>query len=278
MIGDLHCHTRMSDGALGVDDLILYARRGGLDFVAVTDHDTMAGVRRAEQLGRRFGIGVIGGAEFSAWDSARGRKVHLLCLLPKRPDRLEGTFRRTLEGRDRAMRESMKKVMRFFPVTEEHILRHAQGAAAVYSVHIMAALRDLGYTESLYGDLYRELLLGPDGSCFVRQEYPDVHEIAGLIRSAGGICILAHPSSYDSIDLMQELAENGEIDGVERYHPRVKEEDIPVIDAVVGQYQLIPTGGTDFHGGNTRHPSPLGSCLTMQEPLERLFRLSKSRN
>ena len=50
MIGDLHCHTRVSDGSTGIDDVVLYAKRGGLDFVAITDHDTMAGVSRAEQL------------------------------------------------------------------------------------------------------------------------------------------------------------------------------------------------------------------------------------
>ena len=61
MIGDLHCHTRVSDGSTGIDDVVLYAKRGGLDFVAITDHDTMAGVSRAEQLGHRCnrGSGIV---------------------------------------------------------------------------------------------------------------------------------------------------------------------------------------------------------------------------
>ena len=60
MIGDLHCHTRVSDGSTGIDDVVLYAKRGGLDFVAITAHDTMAGVSRAEQLGRGSGIVSLG--------------------------------------------------------------------------------------------------------------------------------------------------------------------------------------------------------------------------
>lgn len=68
----------------------------------------MAGVSRAEQLGKRYGIGVIGGVEISARDFARDRKVHLLCYQPKVPDRLEGMLKHTLEGRDRAIRESMR--------------------------------------------------------------------------------------------------------------------------------------------------------------------------
>lgn len=278
MIGDLHCHTRFSDGSLGIDDLILYAKRAGLDFVALTDHDTMAGVSRAEQLGKRYGIGVIGGVEISARDFARDRKVHLLCYQPKVPDRLEGMLKHTLEGRDRAIRESMRRAMKLFPVTEEHVLRCAKGSAALYNVHIMLALADLGYAESLYGSLFRQLLAEKTGSCFVPHAYPDVWEAAKLVKSAGGVCVLAHPSEYDSIDLMEELAGAGVIDGVERYHPRVREKDIPAIDAVIERYGLIATGGTDFHGGNTNHPNPLGTCLTMQEPLERLFKLSKSRS
>ena len=276
MIGDLHCHTRVSDGSTGIDDVVLYAKRGGLDFVAITDHDTMAGVSRAEQLGRRCGIGVIAGAELSAWDFVRKRKVHLLCYLPKNPDRLEGLMKHTRENRDKAMRESMHRVMRLFPVTEEHILRYAQGSSTLHHVHIMSALMDLGYANTVYGDLFQELL-SPHGSCYTPFSYPEVREAAALIKSAGGICVLAHPSVYDSIELMVELAQEGVIDGVERYHPRVKATDIPAIEQVASRYDLIVTGGTDFHGAFSQKPNPLGTCITEQAALKRIFQLSKNR-
>ena len=276
MIGDLHCHTCFSDGSMGVDELVFYARRSGLDFVALTDHDTMAGVSRAEQLGRRYGIGVVGGVELSCWDCRRGRKVHLLCYLPQNPDRLEGRMKRTLESRDRAMRESLRLVMQRYPVTEELVMRFAKGSACLYNMHIMRALMELGYTDSLYGGLFRQLL-APGGSCYVPHEYGEVWETARLVRSAGGVCVLAHPSVYDSIELMRELAAQGLLDGIERFHPRVKEQDIPAIDRVVAEYGLIPTGGTDFHGSSTNHPNPLGTCVTGQEALERLYSCAKNR-
>ena len=82
------------------------------------------------------GIGcVIAERELSAWDGPQ-RKVHLLCYLPKNPDRLEGLMKHTRENRDKAMRESMHRVMRLFPVTEEHILRYAQGSSTLHHVHI----------------------------------------------------------------------------------------------------------------------------------------------
>ncbi len=276
MIGDLHCHTRLSDGSMSIDDLIFYAKRSGLDFVGVTDHDTMAGINRAEQLGKRLGIGVVGGVEISTRDYARNRRVHLLCYLPKHPDRLEGTLKKIVEGRDKAKRQSMRMIMRRYPVTEEHILRLAAGSSSLYQVHIMEALMELGYTGQIYGELYRQLL-SKNGSCYVPVEYPDVWETAKLIRSAGGVCVLAHPSVYDSIELMEELAKKGTIDGIERDHPRVKQEHLPIIDQVLKEYGLISTGGTDFHGKYTKNPNPLGTCVTQQEGLERIFQLAKSR-
>ena len=276
MIGDLHCHTRFSDGSMGIDDLITYAKRSGLDFVAVTDHDTMAGIRRAEQLGKRIGIGIVAGTEISAYDQQRKRKVHLLCYLPQNPDRLVGMLKRTTESREASMRASLRKVMRQFPVTEEHVQKFSSGSASLFSAHIMNALMDLGYADSIYGSLYHQIL-GSKGSCYVPHSYPDVRDAAKLIRIAGGVCVLAHPSVYRSIELMRELAAEGLIDGVERFHPRVNEEDIPEIEAVIQEYGLLSTGGTDFHGANSQHPNPLGTCLTTQENLELIFKLAKSK-
>lgn len=276
MIGDLHCHTRFSDGSMGIDDLIFYAKRSGLDFVAVTDHDSMAGTRRAQQVGRRIGIGIIAGTEISAYDRERKRKVHLLCYLPHHPDRLVGMLKRTTQAREVSLRASLRKVMGQFPVTEEYVQKFSAGAASLFSAHIMNALMDLGYADSIYGDLYHQIL-SSSGSCYVPRPYPDVREAAKLIRVAGGISVLAHPSVYDSIELMRELAQEGLIDGIERYHPHLKEEDAAEIDAVLEEYDLISTGGTDFHGANSQHPNPLGTCLTTQDSLERIFKLAKSK-
>lgn len=276
VIGDLHCHTRFSDGSMGIDDLIYNAKRSGLDFVAVTDHDTMAGIRRAQQLGKRIGIGVIAGTEISAYDRERKRRVHLLCYLPHNPDRLVGMMKRTTQAREVSLRASLKKVMRQFPLMEESVQKFSSGSASLFSAHIMNALMDLGYADSIYGTLYHQIL-SSKGSCYVPHPYPDVREAAKRIRIAGGICVLAHPSVYNSIELMQELAQEGLIDGIERYHPRVKKQDIAQIDAVLEEYNLIATGGTDFHGANSQHPNPLGTCLTTQESLERIFKLSKEK-
>ena len=83
MTGDLHCHTRLSDGAMGLEEAVFYAKRSGLNFLSITDHDTMTGVVRAGIIGARHGIRIISGVELSCYDYERKKKVHLLCYLPQ---------------------------------------------------------------------------------------------------------------------------------------------------------------------------------------------------
>ena len=80
MIGDLHCHTTLSDGSLGIEDIIVQAKRTGIDFISITDHDTMSSINRAKILGERYGVQTIPGVELSAWDKKRGRKKRWFLL------------------------------------------------------------------------------------------------------------------------------------------------------------------------------------------------------
>ena len=73
-VGDLHCHTRLSDGSLPPEDLVRLGQRLKLDVIAITDHDTLAGCRQAKDLEKGRQIRVIPGAEFSCVDEKRGRK------------------------------------------------------------------------------------------------------------------------------------------------------------------------------------------------------------
>ena len=90
MKADLHCHTKLSDGTLGIDDIIILAKNSGVTTLAITDHDCLAGIVRAELIGNRHGVNVIPAVEFSATDSKRNANAHILCYLPDKPDRLEG--------------------------------------------------------------------------------------------------------------------------------------------------------------------------------------------
>lgn len=270
MIADLHCHSRMSDGSLGIDEIVFFAKRAGLAAIALTDHDTLAGVTRAQVLGRRYGIEVLPGVEISCSDGRSGKPVHLLCYLPQKPDRLEGLLKATLDRRTAAGKEMLEKVMRFFPLTEEQAARYYTHSQSFYRVHIMLALSDLGYTGQIYGPLYQELF-GEQGSCRVRFPYPSLEEVLERVREAQGIAVIAHPGEQGHLELCGRLAAEGRIQGLEVYHPRNSPEDRERLLTLCEAYRLIPTGGTDFHGAYSPSPNPLGSYLAPPDTVNRLF-------
>ena len=79
MICDLHCHTKLSDGSLGIEDVISQAKRMNIDFLSITDHDTMSSFSRADILGERHGVKILHGVELSKKNKKRNSKVHILC-------------------------------------------------------------------------------------------------------------------------------------------------------------------------------------------------------
>ncbi len=277
MKGDLHCHTRLSDGSQGIEEVIAYAKRTDLDFLAITDHDTMASFSRSKVLSERYGVQVIPGVEISAHDYQRDRKVHILCYMPLKPDRLEGMCRKICENRKKAANEMARQVMKIFPITPECITKYSASSQSVYKQHIMHALMDAGFTTRIYGNLFHQLFDPQEGSCYVGCECPDVREVLDLVRSSGGIAVLAHPGVYNSFDLMEELCEEGLLDGIEVWHSRNKPGDDERLLEVTKQYHLIATGGSDYHGMYGSRPSPIGRCYTPEESIDALFALHEKK-
>ncbi|MBP0955768.1 MAG: PHP domain-containing protein [Oscillospiraceae bacterium] len=273
MKGDLHVHTTLSDGSLGMEEVIAQAKRIGLDFISITDHDTMSSVSRAKILGERYGVQTIPGVELTAWDKTRNRKVHILCYAPQKPDRLEGICRRCSEIRQSCAKETVENVLKLYPITAEDITKHLSGSKSIYKQHILHALIEYGYSTHFYGRLNDELFNEQTGSCIVEREYPDVNYVLELIHSARGAAVLAHPMVYDSVDLIDDLASNGKLDGIEVYHYSADEEQQAMLLAKANEYDLIVTGGSDFHGLYNMRPTHLGMYTTDKDNIDRILRL-----
>ncbi|MCM1164972.1 MAG: PHP domain-containing protein [Lachnospiraceae bacterium] len=276
MKADLHCHTTISDGSLGISDIIKQADRNDVRYLAITDHDSLASLSRSAVLGKRYNVTVVPAAEFSAFDSARGRKVHILCYMPEKPDRLEGLCLRTSEGRMKLGKSIALRVLEKYPITLESILRYSAGSKAIYKCHIMHALMDYGYTTELYGSVYDEIFDAKSGLCAsqVQQEadfYPDVRFVTTLIKASGGVSVMAHPKVYDSLDLLEELAADGAIDGVEVWHSSADEAFRRQVTELSARYGLITTGGSDFHGFYNHYAIQIGSNPTPEEELEKIL-------
>ena len=277
MICDLHCHTTMSDGSLGIEDVILQAKRMNIDFLSITDHDTLSSFSRAKILGERYGVKMIQGVEMSAWDKETNRKVHIICYAPKKPDRLEGLCLKSCEIRKSCSKEMIEKVMQLYPITPESVLKHCTGSKSIYKSHIMRALIEYGYALEFYGELDKKLFSVDSGICLVEREYPDVRFVLELIHSARGVAVMAHPALYDSMELLAELAEEKKLDGVEVYHYSADDNQKKEMLDIAEKYDLIVTGGSDFHGLYNAVPTHLGSNTTSKENLDRIIKLSNKK-
>lgn len=271
MSGDLHCHTRLSDGTLSIDEIIALAKARGLDTIAVTDHDCLAGTVRAKIIGDRNGIKVIPGVELSAVNREDGREVHILCYLPDFPDRLEGLCHSSTAARKRASQYMMIKAAQRFGIGGEIIKRCATGSTCLYKQHIMHALVECGLADGLYGKIYQELFVNEgERNIFVKPAYPDVFEVIEAVHAAGGIAVLAHPKLYDSFELLDRLVLSG-LDGVEVWHPTADEETVQYLLAFAKKHKLLTTGGSDFHGLYNRNGVTLGDYCTPEQQISELL-------
>ena len=253
MAADLHCHTKLSDGSVGIEDLIVIAKKSGIDTIAITDHDCLAGTVRGQVIGKRYGVNVIPGVEISAFDFEAGKKVHILSYLADAPNRLEGICKRTSVARKRAGQIMMLKTAGRFPITSDFIISHASGSTNLFKQHIMHALMDAGYTDKIFGDLYYALFdEKSETNILAPTKYPSVEDVINEIHSAGGIAVLAHPSKFDNFDEIDKYAQFG-LDGIEVWHPLASDEDIERLSEICKKKKLLLTGGSDFHAPSVNH-------------------------
>ena len=271
MGGDLHCHTKLSDSSLGIDDLIVLAQKRGINTIAITDRDCQAGTVRGKIIGERRGITVIPGVEISCYDSKREKYVDMLCYLSDSPDRLEGLCHRNIVARKKASQLMTLKIARKYPITPELVLKCATGSTAVFEQHIMHALMECGLTDRLYGDLYYELF-SPESpeNVLVKANYPEPAEVIEAIHEAGGIAVYAHPSTDKDVEIVEELAGKG-LDGIEVWHPAISDAQKDILADVARKANLLSVGGTEFMGMYSKQAVSLGAYETPDAAVKALM-------
>lgn len=279
MPGDLHNHTTCSDGSVPIQRLPLMAARAGLHTMAISDHDTMLSARYAYEHPVQDGVRLIPAAELTAYDYERSHRVHLLCYWPDDCAAIRAHCDLLAQRRNECCLQSARELEEIYPqFRTEQALEYARDSGVLFKSGIMQALCELGLAQGIYGPLYSHLFgWNPRGIVLHTPEYPPVDEVLRTIQAARGVVVFAHPTVYKSMPLVRELAAAGRIDGIEVEHPRNSEEDKAECRALCEQYGLIHTGGTDFHGSNSKHPHPVGTCTTADEQIERICALARSR-
>ncbi len=248
MRADFHVHTDISDGSLGLRETIQVAKENGVTHMAITNHDTVKGLKEAVKEGDRKGIIIIPGIEISAYDFVNKKKVHILGYNFE----LEGKNIRKLCDPilERRNENSIRQIdilkINGYKINTQNILRKSVNSEVIYKQHIMAELIEKGYTDEIYSDLYKKLFK-KGGICSGDIEYVDVFEAVKAIKADNGIAVLAHPGQLDSYGIIDELVAQG-LDGIELNHMDHTEEDVTKIKEYSDKYGLILTGGSDFHG------------------------------
>lgn len=269
---DLHTHTTASDGVHAPAELVRIAAERGLDVLGVTDHDTVAGVAEAARAGAAAGIEVVAGIEVSSRHD--GRAVHVLGLFV---DPEDATFREVL-ARAKAQRlwRARGIVERLNDLGYELDWSEVEaqaGGDVVARPHIARALVARGYVRRV-GDAFTAELIGDGGRALVRRDLPSPAEAVALIRRAGGAAVLAHPAITHhaghavgvDLELVESMAAAG-LAGLEVDHPDHNPRAREHARTAAERFDLVPTGGSDFHGHEGTWP---GSCTTDPECLARL--------
>lgn len=271
MPADLHCHTRLSDGSLGIEDLILLASRSGVDTIAITDHDCQAGTVRGKIIGKRHGVEVIPGVELSSYDPEHNMNISILCYLAENPNRLEGLCRKNSLARRKASQLMVVKASQRYPISSELVLKCASGSTNIYKQHILHALQECGYTTYIYGDLHTELFdpESPD-NILVQPKYPEPKEVIDAIHEAGGVAIVAHPGRTGVEGEVLDMLREAGLDGIEVWTPENTEHQTSELEAYAKKHGMLMTGGSDFHGLYNRKPTTLASYSTPDENLAAL--------
>lgn len=277
MCVELHTHSVYSDGTSTPAELISMAAARKLKGFALTDHDTVEGVRETVRLGQEHGVAVVSGLEISARHGDRSLHILGYGIDPENRDFCNWLVR-LQQGRAERNTKILEKLRGMgLAVNDEEVARlSACGQAG--RPHIARLLVDKGYATNMNQAF--KLYLGRNKPAWCgRFAYSSAETIA-VIQQAGGLAVLAHPGSIDNSmraqpSIIQELVER-KLDGLELFYPSHTRKAAKRLRELAKKYNLLCTGGSDYHGDNRSNVFAGGTggiCppdSIMDELLERL--------
>lgn len=189
---DLHTHSSCSDGSLAPGELVERAAAAGVRVLALTDHDTLAGLAEARETAARVGIRLVPGVEVSA--SWRHQSIHVLGLWI---DPASAALARALQGQAQLRCVRMRRMcaaLSKLGLPGDELLAAVEAHPGPTRSHLAAALVHQGHVRRV-PDAFRKYL-GRGRPANVAADWPALEEVVGWVRAAGGIASLAHPDRY----------------------------------------------------------------------------------
>jgi len=264
---DLHLHSTASDGALPPAEVVARAYAAGLRAVALTDHDTVAGVAEAQSAAEAHGMRCLTGVEISA--SVEGEEVHLLGYgFDPEHQALQNHFTRLQsERRDRA-RAIVQKLQGLGVEISYEAVANVAGEGAIGRPHVAGVLVAQGQVASFHEAFDR--YLGNDAPAYVAKPPFPADEALTALHEAGGVGVLAHPGHWTASHTLRHLVNAG-LDGLEVIHPSHDDTLRTYYQGFARGQNLLMTGGSDFHSDRSGGRSRLGRYTIPYAYVDRLL-------
>jgi predicted metal-dependent phosphoesterase TrpH len=289
---DLHIHSKNSDGADTVEELVPMIKAAGVDVFALTDHDRTDGWAKAAELVNELELSFIPGIEIttegrvpSSNGSIHPFGVHLLAYLPDPENaELKEVLEKNQQNRVVRTQKFVENLQAKYPkLTYELVLELAQDGSTLGRPDIATALVHLGEFDSV-GDVFgaKDSPIGKHSPYYVRNEAPDVLDVIKIVRRAGGVPVIAHPLARTSSEDTQpsffprghfEAMVDAGLLGLETEHKEVNQGTREILEAFAEEKGLITTGSSDYHGLSVKAHNPLGLHTTSIQMLKRILEL-----
>jgi len=263
---DLHSHTDQSDGSLRPEALIELAVSVGLEALAITDHDTFSGYDKAVPFAHAAGLDLVRGIELNSRVElngvATGKNAHILAYFPERVPTAEFTnWLEETRAERKSRNEKLIASLRASGVDITLAEVEARGKSLTARPHFARVLVDKGYAKSIE-DAFKQYL-GEDAASYVHRDSPTVLETVAMVRAGGGIPVVAHAIRLGmdrtaERSLLEDAKAAGLL-GLEVYHSEHSPELQQYYLTLASELDLLPTGGSDFHGPTVKPDIDLGS-------------------
>lgn len=256
---DLHLHTRYSDGYSTVDDIVQKAVEAHLTHIAITDHDNLDGWAETFEKAKAAGLKTVKSVEVSAMDYVSRKVVHVLGYNIKEEAPIRTICDPIKQMRNDKAYIQVKKLNELgYHIDFDELFQYAKGY--IFKQHIFEMLYRTNQVEAMFPSINETLFRYP-GALYYHMEYIDVIEAIKAIKAAGGYAVLAHPNQQNNIDTVDRVYRYG-LDGIEYNHESNKAEYMKIIKEYAQKYDLILTGGSDYHGAYARRREIVGSYLS----------------
>ena len=265
---DLHTHTTASDGQDTPAELVSFASQQGVSILGVTDHDTVAAIPELQVLADSAGIILVPGVELST--TVDFAEVHVLGYFVdvEDPDFTSALDALAQNRLSRIIRMIEKIRNLGYPIDGDAIVAQAE-FGSIGRPHVARALMDIGAVKDVSEAFDRFLKAGRPG--YVPRDPFMPEDAVRLLASNNAIPVLAHPYSTRDIEgTVKRLVPEG-LKGLETYYAEYSPNEHEHIRRIADDWELIPTGGSDYHGVGFREGRVLGSAPVPEETAERLF-------